>query len=300
MSATSVAAEPRTPLRRRRGLFRWDSPVRRGSLFVGRLVLGVALVLFLLAPALFVFPLALNGSNVLLFPPKGLGTTHVEAVLTETVWRDALTTSLVVAAIAAVTAVIVGTAAAVATVGTRRLVTTPLETAILALLVVPPIVLSIAWYGVLTRLDLVGTELSIGLLHGFLGVPLVYLNVVAGLAAVDQNIVRAARGLGASSRSAFVLVVVPVLAPSMLAGGVLTFLLSMSELPVALFAGGGVVDTLPVVMWSQIKFVTTPDIAAAAAVLIVLTLVGFGVAAACWRVAIRRASRRLRVREGAF
>jgi spermidine/putrescine transport system permease protein len=69
----------------------------------------------------------------------------------------------------------------------------------------------------------------------------------------DFQIVDAARDLGATRMQAFRKVLLPLLAPGILAGGLLAFTLSIDDFVVTFFVKGPGSDTLPVVIYSMIK-----------------------------------------------
>src|SRR5699024_7609639 len=137
-----------------------------------------------------------------------------------------------------------GTLCAIAIPGGARLFSRPLELAVLAPLIMPPVVLGVAWFGLFSKLGLVGSMTAVAISHAFLGVPLVYLNVLNALQAVDRQLIHASRSLGASQFATFFLVVLPLVLPGVVAGAVLTIVISFDELIVALFVGSGFVATL--------------------------------------------------------
>ncbi len=240
---------------------------------LARTLLAGAVFAFLLLPTLLIFPLALTSSNFLQFPPAGFGWTHFYNVFSQDVWRDSFLMSFKVAGLAAAISTVLGTLCAIAIPGGARLLSRPLELAVLAPIIMPPVVLGVAWFGLFSRLGLVGSMTAVAVSHAFLGIPLVYLNVLNSLQAIDRRLSLAARSLGANRITTFFLVVLPLVLPGVVAGAVLTIVISFDELIVALFVGSGFVATLPVTMWGQINYSMSPDIAAAAAVSVVISLV---------------------------
>ena len=81
----------------------------------------------------------------------------------------------------------------------------------------------------------------------------VTLVVQSRLQDFDFQIVDAARDLGATRTQAFMKVVLPLLAPGILAGGLLAFTLSVDDFVITFFVKGPGSDTLPVVIYSMIK-----------------------------------------------
>jgi spermidine/putrescine transport system permease protein len=81
----------------------------------------------------------------------------------------------------------------------------------------------------------------------------VTLVVQSRLQDFDFQIVDAARDLGATRFQAFLKILLPLLAPGILAGGLLAFTLSIDDFVVTFFVKGPGADTLPVVIYSMIK-----------------------------------------------
>jgi spermidine/putrescine transport system permease protein len=95
--------------------------------------------------------------------------------------------------------------------------------------------------------------LTVIIAHITFCVSYVALVVKARLQDFDFDLVDAARDLGATRRQAFQRVILPQLAPGILAGGLLAFTLSIDDVVVTFFVKGPGSDTLPVVIYSMIK-----------------------------------------------
>ncbi len=267
MTAVAEKTRPAISTQRRRPRFVKPRKPRR----IGTTTLATLVLIFLLAPTAMVFPLALNSGRVLRFPPDELSTVHLQNVATSSVWQDALWTSVQVGLGAAAIATVIGTLTA-AVIPSRRIFSLPIQLAVALPLVLPPVVLAVAWFGLFSDLSLVGTKLGIIIGHGFMGVPFVFLNVSGALSNLNPEFLLAARSLGARAHIVFLRIVLPIIGPGVLAGAVLTFVISFDELILPLFLGAGVVPTIPQVLWSQIQHTTTPEIAAVAAITTTFTL----------------------------
>ena len=267
MTAVAEKTRPAISTQRRRPRFVKPRKPRR----IGTTTLASLVLIFLLAPTAMVFPLALNSGRVLRFPPDELSTVHLQNVATSSVWQDALWTSVQVGLGAAAIATVIGTLTA-AVIPSRRIFSLPIQLAVALPLVLPPVVLAVAWFGLFSDLSLVGTKLGIIIGHGFMGVPFVFLNVSGALSNLNPEFLLAARSLGARAHIVFLRIVLPIIGPGVLAGAVLTFVISFDELILPLFLGAGVVPTIPQVLWSQIQHTTTPEIAAVAAITTTFTL----------------------------
>jgi spermidine/putrescine transport system permease protein len=99
------------------------------------------------------------------------------------------------------------------------------------------------------RLSLVTVTIA----HVTFCISYVTLVVQSRLQDFDFQIVDAARDLGATRLQAFRKVLLPLLAPGILAGGLLAFTLSIDDFVVTFFVKGPGSDTLPVVIYSMIK-----------------------------------------------
>lgn len=165
----------------------------------------------------------------------------------------ALVNSLQVAGIASIGAMILGTCAAFALHRHRSRLQTAHE-----LLITMPLVLPEILMGMSLLLLFVSLGVSLGLVtvtiaHVTFCMSYVTLVVQARLQDFDFQIVDAARDLGASRIQAFFKVLLPLLAPGILAGGLLAFTLSIDDFVVTFFVKGPGADTLPVVIYSMIK-----------------------------------------------
>ncbi|MFT3991808.1 MAG: ABC transporter permease [Luteolibacter sp.] len=165
----------------------------------------------------------------------------------------ALGNSLKVAVISSIASMILGTTAAFALQKYR----TRLQAAH-HLLITAPLVLPEILMGMSLLLLFVALKQSLGLAtvtlaHITFCLSYVTLVILARLQDFDFNLVDAARDLGASKAQAFRKIVVPLLAPGILAGGLLAFTLSIDDFVVTFFVKGPGADTLPVVIYSMIK-----------------------------------------------
>ncbi len=162
-------------------------------------------------------------------------------------------TPLQVAAIASIGAMILGTCAAFALHRHRSRLQTAHEVLITMPLVLPEILMGMSLLLLFVSL---GTQLSlvtVTIAHITFCISYVTLVVQSRLQDFDFQIVDAARDLGATRIQAFRKVVLPLIAPGILAGGLLAFTLSIDDFVVTFFVKGPGADTLPVVIYSMIK-----------------------------------------------
>ena len=108
--------------------------------------------------------------------------------------------------------------------------------------------------------------------HTTLCAPFVTITVLSRLAEFDERLIEAARDLGASEAEAFRYILLPMTAPAIAAGWLLSFTLSLDDILISTFTTGPYFEVLPVKIYSMVKLGVKPDINALSLVMFVLTL----------------------------
>jgi ABC-type spermidine/putrescine transport system permease subunit II len=238
-----------------------------------RLLLPVVVLVYigLLAPLVVVVAVSFGPSAAFEFPPSGFTLHRFEAILAR---REFVTSffriSLVVGLLAALFATLLGTAAAVALVRFRFFGREALETFFLLPLLVPQILLGAALYLLYARLAIQASIWTLLCGHLVICTPYVIRSVTAGLAGMDPRLEEAAMSLGATRVQAFFKVTLPLLRSSLLSGAIFAFIISFSDINLALFLSGPESTSLPVHLFSQIQWQGDPTIAAASSLQIVI------------------------------
>jgi len=183
----------------------------------------------------------------------------------------ALANTLIVASASTLISTVLGTLLAL---GVEQRKPGPLvEATMFAPMIIPDIVLAIA---LLSFYSLLGWTLglySIVLSHAVFNIAFVAAVVRARLKRFDWSLVEASRDLGASEFSTFRRVTLPLILPSVIAGGLLAFTLSVDEFIIAYFTSGAgpASTTLPMQIYAMIRFGVTPEINALAALLMLVS-----------------------------
>lgn len=137
--------------------------------------------------------------------------------------------------------------------------------------IAPDIIMAI---GLLVLYSTVGLTLglySVLLSHVVFGTAFVAAVVKARLNHVDPSLEEASQDLGATKVNTFFRITVPSLMPGIVAGGLLAFTLSLDEFVIAFFTNGPATPTLPIVIYSMVRFGVTPELNALAAILLLVT-----------------------------
>lgn len=139
--------------------------------------------------------------------------------------------------------------------------------------IAPDIIMAI---GLLALYSTVGLTLglhSVLLSHVVFGTAFVAAVVKARMNHVDPSLEEASQDLGATKVSTFFRITIPSLMPGIVAGGLLAFTLSLDEFVIAFFTNGPATPTLPIVIYSMVRFGVTPELNALAAILLLVTFV---------------------------
>lgn len=216
----------------------------------------------------------------------------------ETLFRDkaifeALRNSLVLAGLTCLASAVIGTLGAV---GMQRLQSRtkgPLEYISTLPIMIPEIILGI---GFMVFFSLLGlpfgmTTLVIG--HTAFCIPYVFMQVKARLVGMDKSLAEAARDLGAGEARVFFDITLPLIFPAILSGMLLSFAMSMDDVIISMFVTGVDVNTLPIKIYSQIKFGVTPEINALCTLMLLATILIVVLSDLAGRPRRRRASKNI-------
>lgn len=109
--------------------------------------------------------------------------------------------------------------------------------------------------------------------HVVISLPYAMLVLQARMEAIDQSLEEMSASLGATPWTTFRRVTLPALAPAMIAGGFLSFMISFDNFAISYFLIPAGVSTLPIEIQASIKFGFTPEINAISTVIIGISLI---------------------------
>ncbi len=212
--------------------------------------LGLA---FLYLPLAVVVILSFNSATSLSWPPRGFTLDWWTKAWEADGPRDAFITSIKVAAVATMIALVLGTLAAFALQRYRFFGKTSISFLLILPIALPGIVTAVALQNSFSRrIDLGIFDFQVGfgfhsvvIAHATFCVVVAYNNVVARLRRMSPNLLEASADLGAGGVQTFRLVTFPLIRSALLAGGILAFALSFDEIVVTTFTSGPAVETLP-------------------------------------------------------
>lgn len=208
---------------------------------------GVTLTLaFIYLPLLVIFLYAFNESRLLQWPPPGLTLEWFGKALTNSGARDALLTSLKVAALATVIAILLGTLASLAVSRHRFFGRETISFLVILPIALPGIVTGIALNTMFTQILGIGLGIfTIVVAHATFCIVVIYNNSVARLRRMSGSLEEASADLGADPWQTFRHVTLPGMRTAIIAGALLSFALSFDEIIVTTFTAGNEA-TLPI------------------------------------------------------
>lgn len=235
----------------------------------------ILVLLFLLAPVMVLVPLSFDGSMVPSLPPQEWSLSQYREFLQSEPWLAALGVSLRVALATMAISLLLGTAASFALVRGRF----PGQDAVSVLLLsprfVPIIITALAFYALLAKLKLVGTQTGLIIAHTVMAVPYVIIIVSATLRDLDRALEQASLSLGAGPAQTVRKITLPLIRSSMISAAVVAFVVSFDEIIVAIFISGTEAATLPKKMWDSLVFEMEPMLPAISTLVLAVTVTLF-------------------------
>lgn len=251
----------------------------------------MSLVAFLYAPLIVVAVYAFN-DNRLVTTWGGFTTRWFGDVLGDSEIIHSLVLSLQIAAGNALLAALLGTMGAVGLRYAPRWLATAYDALAYLTLVTPVVVLGIATLLAFVLAGLPRGAPAVAAAHVVFNSSIVLLIVRARLAGMSDAEEEAAADLGAGRWAVLTQVTLPRLLPAIVAGALLAFTFSFDDYVVASFVAGPETVTLPLRIFSQLRFGITPQLNALATITLIVSLVVLGLAVILGRRALRPAARK--------
>lgn len=237
------------------------------------LLIGLGLVLvFMLAPIVFVVVFAFSSVSYAIFPPPGYSVRWFVKLLEQQPLFRAALNSLVIAVTATVASLILGTLASLALVRYRFAGREALRTAFLAPLIVPRISFGVAMLIYAVVLRRFGGLDSLILAHLMITLPFAISILSATLVSADRSLEEAAMDLGATPLQTFWKVTLPQIRTGLAVSGFFAFIISWDQVETSLFLVKTDNMTLPVAMFYYLQRQQDPVIAALSTFLIAVAV----------------------------
>lgn len=241
---------------------------------------GAGLVFaFLMLPILVIVPLSFNAlpyftfnEEMLKLNPDAWSLRWYQDMLANEQWIHSIRNSFVIGVSATLLASLLGTLAALGLSRPHMPWRIPIMSLLISPMIVPIIITAAGMFFFYSSVGLAQTTLGIILAHTALGTPFVVITVTATLFGFDSTLIRASANLGATPVQTFFRVVVPVILPGVISGGLFAFVISFDEVVCVIFLAGFEQRTIPRQMWAGIREQISPTILAVATLLIVFSV----------------------------
>lgn len=242
---------------------------RRPAVSLSNILLGITL-LFLFAPLIYIIIFSFNGTKGAEFTNFSLVWYKKLIFSSDKLWSSLLN-SVIIAVSSALVSTILGTLASVGINWYKFRGRNLIQTLTYLPMVLPEVIV-----GISTLIFFGGIHIPLGLFtifaaHTTFCLPFVFLMVNARLDEFDYSIVEAAHDLGATELQTMTKVVVPAIMPGILSGFMMAITMSLEDFVITYFVGGPGSTTLPVYVYSSIKYGVSPVINSLSCVLISLT-----------------------------
>jgi spermidine/putrescine transport system permease protein len=181
--------------------------------------------------------------------------------------------SLTIAAMAATASTAIATSAAVAMVRGGRFRGKRTTFALINMpLMVPEIVTAVATLIFFSMIGLTTGYLTVLIAHITFCIPFAYLPIAARLQGIEDTFEQAARDLYATRWQAFRLVLLPLLAPGIVSGFLLAFIISLDDFIITNFVKGAGMETLPTAIFGSVKQGIKPNIMAISTLMLAVSI----------------------------
>ena len=241
---------------------------------------GAGLVFaFLMLPILVIIPLSFNAlpyftfnEEMIKLNPDAYSLRWYQDMFANEQWIHSIKNSFIIGIAATLLATLLGTLAALGLSRPHMPWRIPIMSLLISPMIVPIIITAAGMFFFYSSVGLSQTTTGIILAHTALGTPFVVITVTATLFGFDTTLMRASANLGATPVQTFFRVVVPMILPGVISGGLFAFVISFDEVVCVIFLAGFEQRTIPRQMWAGIREQISPTILAVATLLIVFSV----------------------------
>jgi putative spermidine/putrescine transport system permease protein len=230
-------------------------------------------VIFVLAPILVVCVVAFTPEGYLSFPTRGPSLRWFKTIAQYPEFLRAFWTSVWLGALSSTLAILFSVPAALAIARYRFIGREAFSALFLSPLMIPHVVLGVAFLRLFTQVGLGGTFTGLVLAHIVVVLPFALRLTLSSATGLDRSIEQAAISLGASDWIVFRRVTLPLILPGLASGWALAFINSFDEVTMTVFIAAPGTETLPVRMFLYIQDNIDPLVTSVSACVIAITAV---------------------------
>ncbi|MNK72126.1 Inner membrane ABC transporter permease protein YdcV [compost metagenome] len=237
------------------------------------LIIAIAAYVFLVGPIAIIVAASLNSGQEIAFPPQDISLELYRAFFADPAWWKPALQSLLVALLTSLLALLVTLPAAYALNRCRFNGLKILELFFISPMLIPVVALGLGVYIFFSGVRLDNSTLGLVLTHSTLVMPFMFISISAGMRHTDPTLESVATLMGSGPLRTFFQVLMPQIRTSILVGLLFAFLISFDEVVVAYFITGPETTTLPVRMYSALRWEVSPVLTAVSSMLTIASLV---------------------------
>lgn len=235
-------------------------------------VYAVLYMLFLYAPVILLPLFAFNDATVVAFPLSGFTSKWFDVLWKTEALHGAVKNSAIVAISSALISTILGACAARASAHYKFPAKRSIMGFVMLPLVLPEIIVAVSLLVMLVQLGMSLSLWTVVAGHVLICTPFSIAILSSAFAGMDRSLEEASHDLGESRIGTFRRITLPLVMPGIVSSLLITFTISLDEFIIAFFLTGTDV-TLPVYIWSQLRFPTKlPSVMALGTILLVLSI----------------------------
>lgn len=229
------------------------------------------LLIIMYLPMVFVMVYSFN-ENKLSTSWTGFSLKWYRMLLEDENLLEGLKNSLILGGLSCLGATIIGTLGALGMQKIRHKSKRAVEYISALPIMIPEIILGMVFMTFFALMGLKFGMLTLVIAHTAFCIPYLFLQVKARLVGMDQSLEEAARDLGAGPFRVFWDITLPLILPAVCSGAILAFAMSLDDVVISIFVTGATTNTLPIIIYTQMKLGVTPEINALCTIMLGVTL----------------------------
>jgi len=253
----------------------FDADARRRAVAtasrVGPKLLSYLLLAFILGPLVIIVSVSLTPEQFLNFPPSGVSLRWYADLLSTPRWIESMQISLLVALGATVFGTSLGLSLAYILDRYDYFWVPALGAVGILPILLPPITIGVAFFSFFILIGYTGSIWNLIVAHSVFFCPMPFILIYQGLNTIDDEYEEAAMNLGATPSYTFRTVTLPIIRTNVATGAIFVFILSLNEYVVAWVLSGSTLQTVPIRIFSSLRYSYSPIIAAVSVVFICVT-----------------------------
>lgn len=230
-------------------------------------------LVFLALPLVIIVATSFTETEFLKFPPVGFTLRWYWRFLADSSYLGSIWTSVAIAGIATVIAVVLGVLVALVISRSEIRGRQILNTIFIAPLILPTIVIGAALLQYANALGFARSFFALVVGHTVIVVPYVLRTVLASLERFDKSLEEASHDLGGNAVSTFFLITLPIIKPGLVAGALFAFIISWINVELSIFNATAETMPIPVKLFNYVQYAVDPMLAAVSAATIYVAVV---------------------------